>query len=206
MVIEKHVFRSRDFVAGHPALDLVNTVTGRNATPRDWLDGYAALIDWARLGDHFRSANLTTLSRMAAAQPTRAAVALDDIKRLREALCRSIYAIVRGEGFDPRDRAAIEHAHRAAMQAASFEWSREGCRITWTPSASGLELIKHVVVVEALRLLADLDRDRLRICPGDNCGWVFLDSSRNGHRRWCDMATCGNVAKARRHYARTRTG
>ena len=46
-VIEPHTFRANDFVGGDPALDFVNTVTGRDETPRDWLDSYARLLEWA---------------------------------------------------------------------------------------------------------------------------------------------------------------
>ena len=44
--------------------------------------------------------------------------------------------------------------------------------------------------------------ERLKICP--NCQWLFLDRSRNRSRAWCDMAVCGNRAKASRHYRRNR--
>ena len=46
------------------------------------------------------------------------------------------------------------------------------------------------------------DPERIRICDNDTCRWVFYDTSRTGRRRWCDMATCGNRAKAARHRAK----
>ncbi|MGB6792588.1 MAG: CGNR zinc finger domain-containing protein [Pseudolabrys sp.] len=49
-----------------------------------------------------------------------------------------------------------------------------------------------------------LPMDRLRICQGPNCSWLFIDRSKAGRRRWCDMAVCGNAAKSRRFYARSR--
>ena len=52
--------------------------------------------------------------------------------------------------------------------------------------------------------LADGQPDRIRICDSDGCKWVFYDTSRTARRRWCDMATCGNRAKAARHRARAR--
>jgi predicted RNA-binding Zn ribbon-like protein len=58
------------------------------------------------------------------------------------------------------------------------------------------------VALSARELLLALPPGRLRICAGDECGWLFLDSSKAGRRRWCSMADCGNRAKARRHYAR----
>lgn len=54
----------------------------------------------------------------------------------------------------------------------------------------------------ALSLAANPEPDRLKICP--NCGWLFLDRSRNRSRTWCDMAVCGNRSKARRHYHRSK--
>ncbi|MBA2719012.1 MAG: CGNR zinc finger domain-containing protein [Chloroflexi bacterium] len=47
--------------------------------------------------------------------------------------------------------------------------------------------------------------DRVRVCANDTCRWIFYDESRSGRRRWCDMATCGNRAKARRHRERQKT-
>ena len=56
----------------------------------------------------------------------------------------------------------------------------------------------------ALKLLASPDTDRLKICP--NCEWLFIDRSKNRSRTWCDMAVCGNRAKARLHYQKKRKG
>lgn len=56
----------------------------------------------------------------------------------------------------------------------------------------------------ALGLIASDDTDRLKICP--NCEWLFIDRSRNRSRTWCDMAVCGNRAKARLHYRKKRKG
>jgi predicted RNA-binding Zn ribbon-like protein len=52
------------------------------------------------------------------------------------------------------------------------------------------------------RQICEGREDRFRICANDMCQWIFFDESRPGNRRWCDMATCGNQAKARRHRAR----
>ncbi|MAZ90474.1 MAG: hypothetical protein CMH94_02945 [Oceanicaulis sp.] len=56
--------------------------------------------------------------------------------------------------------------------------------------------------MDAVALLAEDNAVRLKQCDGERCGWLFLDTSKAGRRRWCDMATCGNVSKARRHAAR----
>jgi len=54
----------------------------------------------------------------------------------------------------------------------------------------------------ALQLIAGTERQRIRICG--NCGWLFIDRSKNRSRVWCDMAVCGNRQKAARHYHRTK--
>lgn len=56
----------------------------------------------------------------------------------------------------------------------------------------------------ALKLVASPDTERLKICP--NCEWLFIDRSKNRSRTWCDMAVCGNRAKARLHYRKKRKG
>jgi predicted RNA-binding Zn ribbon-like protein len=56
------------------------------------------------------------------------------------------------------------------------------------------------LAASALSLLSEHNYRRIRICP--NCGWLFLDKSRNASRQWCDMAVCGNRQKAKRHYRR----
>ena len=67
----------------------------------------------------------------------------------------------------------------------------------------GLDRILWPVAWSAAELLTEGPLARVREYPGDdNCGWLFLDTSRNGSRRWCDMSTCGNRAKARRYYRR----
>lgn len=61
-----------------------------------------------------------------------------------------------------------------------------------------------LIANSALAVLADPNEmSRLKLCPGYDCGWLFIDETRNARRRWCMMETCGNRAKASRHYART---
>ena len=58
-----------------------------------------------------------------------------------------------------------------------------------------------LVAVSALSILSDArERGRVKVCPGLDCGWMFLDETKNARRKWCLMATCGNRAKASRHY------
>ncbi len=68
--------------------------------------------------------------------------------------------------------------------------------------AANVGLHQKIALSAVALLTTPRDLGRLKLCPGDRCAWLFLDESRNGRRRWCAMETCGNRAKARRHYAR----
>jgi predicted RNA-binding Zn ribbon-like protein len=70
------------------------------------------------------------------------------------------------------------------------------------PGCSGLESVLYPIVKSTADLLVSAQLDRIRVCADPECGWLFLDSSRNRSRRWCSMDSCGNRAKARRFYQR----
>ena len=78
-------------------------------------------------------------------------------------------------------------------------------KLTATAAASRIETLPLLSLVanSALAVLADPhEMSRLKLCPGHDCAWFFIDETKNARRRWCLMETCGNRAKASRHYAR----
>lgn len=202
MQIVTHSFAPRDLVAGHVALDFLNTVTARDMpTPLDWLDGYARLIDWAALAGVVGAETAVMLRKLAAASPRRAAEALTRARRLREASYQIFTALIAGAAA-PSD--AMEHLEGAWKRATNrARLTRAGDRIVVSLDAeeSGLELIADTLALNAIDLLLELPVGRARTCLGTHCGWLFIDTSKGGRRVWCDMATCGNAAKSRRHQA-----
>src|SRR5260370_36258482 len=84
--IEPHQFRKRDIIGGDPALDFVNTVTGRDQSPRDWLDSYPRLLEWAAFVHLLPKRVLRTLAKKAHKEPAAAAIALARAKGLRAGL------------------------------------------------------------------------------------------------------------------------
>lgn len=65
--------------------------------------------------------------------------------------------------------------------------------------------LQRVIAISAAAVLADpREVARIKLCPAEDCGWLFLDETKNARRRWCAMETCGNRAKARRNYARSK--
>ena len=81
---------------------------------------------------------------------------------------------------------------------ARFAWALKG-------EKKALERPVWLLARSAAELLTSAQLNRVRECGGVNCGWLFLDTSRNGSRRWCDMKSCGNRAKTQRHYKRKRS-
>lgn len=202
--MREHTFRPRDVVAGHLALDLVNTVTARNAEPIDWLSGYPQLVDWASVTGEFDPDVLSALRRRNAGAPDAAAASLRDTRRLREAMYDVTTAIIRNDVAPPDGLQRVELAWKAAAADAELALVGGKARLQVTVGTSGLAYLNHELALRSFELLQALPLARTRICPGPHCGWLFIDRSRGGQRRWCDMATCGNAVKTARHYQRTR--
>lgn len=199
---ETHTFTAADFVGGDITLDLVNTVTARDSESCDWLTDYDALLRWARTSEAFSMRELTALARLAASSPRKASAALTRTKVLRESLWAASQALLRGREPVTGDLQRIQAAHAAAAAAAQLARHEGRLVRRWSAAICGLDLVAHVVAIRAVTLLEQVELSRLRVCDGPDCGWMFIDSSKSGRRRWCDMATCGNTAKARRFLQR----
>lgn len=198
-----HRFTAEDIVGGHLALDFANTITARDTTPRDWLTDYDTACDWAALTGAFAATDIRQLRRRAAAAGAQAAASLQRLLDLRECIHDLVVARMSGAPVSAALARRLERHWKVACSAAFSVTETPSPR--WTGSASGLELIRHVVAWEAAAFLNSDALARTRVCAGDNCGWLFVDTSKSGRRRWCDMKTCGNVAKARRHYRRSQS-
>jgi predicted RNA-binding Zn ribbon-like protein len=120
---------------------------------------------------------------------------------LRGAVHAAFAAIARGDAPPPAALAVLTETHAAAV-AASHLARRDGAWALEWPAREPRR-VRFAVAVDAIALLGDPQRvARVRLCPGRNCGWLFLDAS--GRRRWCSMTTCGSREKMRRMYDRRR--
>ena len=205
-----HAFGPRDYVGGHPVIDFVNTVTARNTVaPADRLDGYPALLRWASLSALALPDDATAddaaaddaAARDAAARDGEPADARSEVQRCR-ALREALHAILtaRQDGGPVPEGAVgtLQASWRHAAAHARLEVSPSGpIRLRHDGSGPWSSVVRRAVAAAAVGLLADLPPGRLRTCPGERCGWIFLDTSKAGRRRWCDMATCGTADKNR---------
>jgi predicted RNA-binding Zn ribbon-like protein len=186
-----------ELVGGHPALDFVNSLNDWTvAHPRDYL---AQPQDALRFG---RAAGLLSATEAHELAPAMDVAELESLRRLRACLQRVLHAAVHSVAPDPEDLRTLSEAHAASARAATLCTSGAGGALTCQVPAdlAGASTLRHRIVQSAVELLTSADTARLKSCP--SCGWFFLDTSRNRSRRWCSMATCGNVAKARRYYER----
>ena len=192
-------------VGGHPALDLVNTVAShRGGDGADYLTTFNDLLLWATRQGVLDESCAAPLRASAHAEPDKAASALTRAKNLRECLWRVGTAVHGREVPAAADLKLLTREVREAQDARVLEWSEAGCEWRWT-EAAGLNAVTVRVAVTAAELLAAGSPSRLsrvRECQGQNCGWLFLDTTRNGTRRWCTAEECGSLARVNRFRAK----
>jgi predicted RNA-binding Zn ribbon-like protein len=192
-----------DFTGGRLCLDFANTVGSRGrASLTDYLRGYGDLLAWVRQAEAIDRSTLERLTREAAARPSEAAAALGRLKEIRELLYRVLAAAGRGEQSSAAEIEQLNLALGAALAHARLVPSGPGFAWGWEVSEADFEAPIRPVLHDLAELLTGEDLSLLRVCAWDPCAWLFVDTTRNRSRQWCDMKTCGNRAKARRHYER----
>jgi predicted RNA-binding Zn ribbon-like protein len=176
-----------EYISGDMAADLVNA--------GERLSDYGQLLEWAQGAGAISAATAIRLGSVARAKPAEAAAALQSAHRLRD-IVHDVYAAVIA-GRTP-DLAALN----AELSRVLPRRQLEGNRWIWLGADRDLESPLWPVVLAAATLLTSPDAARLRICAQEDCGWMFVDRSRNGFRRWCSMADCGTREKSRRRAAK----
>jgi predicted RNA-binding Zn ribbon-like protein len=187
--------------AGHPALELVNSLDLRfSANPQDLIPGYKDLL---RLSTQLELLTAGQARKLARTAGERDAIrVLASTVELREALAVIFYTRI--SGAKP-PAAAVETLERHFHAAALHRTLRAGdahLAWTWEHAERESEIPLWKLAQSAADLLVSTDAELVKDCGDPTCRWLFLDVSKNHTRRWCDMKTCGNRMKARRHQAR----
>lgn len=182
-------------------VDYANTRFWRGrAVATETLHTFADLLRWLEASAGMDAQPLRELAGWARNEPKAAMRFLEAALHLREALYRIFGALAADQLAPQRDIAALQKALAAAPARN---------RLAATTSVYGWQVneprrsVPHLlapVLWSAGDLITGDARNRLRRCANDTCLWLFLDDSKNITRRWCAMASCGNRAKARRHY------
>jgi predicted RNA-binding Zn ribbon-like protein len=192
-------------LAGHPALELVNTLDLRFSTETtDLLPAYGDLL---RLVTQLRLLTPEQARRLGRTVGEKDGQrVLSSTIELREALASLLYGRIDGAQLQDAQVETLEkHFHAAALRRrlspadGQLVW-------TWAGVEQQAEIPLWKLAQAASDLLVSSDAERVKDCGDPTCRWLFLDTSKNHTRRWCDMKTCGNRMKARRHQARSQDG
>lgn len=193
-------------VGGDPALDFVNTASWYRtptAPQRDYLDlvGKERLVvgpDLIRWG-----VTAGVLPHHTGARALSAKV-LPRARALRRAIHRLFKGVIEGWPAEAADLAGLDAELASARARTGLIPQGNAFRWDWRVPPSAEDLVLWTVAQRAADLLTSPLLAQVGECGGVDCGWLFLDTSRNHSRRWCEMADCGNLAKVRRFRGRGR--
>jgi predicted RNA-binding Zn ribbon-like protein len=205
--VEKSLPQQRrfDLIAGAPSLDFVNTLDDRyTTTPTESLVHYDDLVHFAEDTALIKPTHAKLLIKRGSQDPHHAREALRRAKDLREAIHDIFWAVIHQRSVPAQALAklnavlqkASEHLHLVQTDAA-FDWRFD--------APDHFDSVLWRMARSAADLLASDQLPLVRACSSETCMWFFLDTSKNHHRRWCDMKRCGNRAKVRNFYARQKS-
>jgi predicted RNA-binding Zn ribbon-like protein len=181
------------FIGGHPVLDLTNTVFNRAhpAPDNELLKTPSDVLTWCESVGLFDDAP-TSSDDAARGLPAQ-------VRSVREDAWTVFDAVARGDAVPgqplgallERSGTGVRAGHLRGFDARSGHLAFDGA--DWAVPGA----IPTALSLLAVQALFTLPAERIRACQ--RCGWLFLDSSRGGRRRWCSMSVCGNREKASRH-------
>lgn len=185
---------------GHPALDLVNTLDWRfrEREPDEFLASYDDLVAFVEQNALLTAKQARQLRREANGTAERV---LREARELREALAAVFYGRLDDVTPSPTQVKRLEDFLKEERGRERLVWN--GRRAQWEISAAEIsaEIPLWLLARSAGELLTSDDLEKMRACGDPACRWLFLDTSKNHTRRWCNMKVCGNRMKARRFKA-----
>ena len=187
-------------LGGVLCLDFVNTLVPRYGPIRDYLPDYGTLVQWAVSAGTVERERADSLVRAALSRPSKADAVLRRTHALRDAL-HFLFAPATRSHPEGEALELFNDELREATRHAMIVVDEGGYEAGWAAS-DAFDQVLWPVVRSAAELLTSPALGRVRECEGRNCGWLFLDTSKAGRRRWCSMANCGNREKAERHRRR----
>lgn len=193
-----------ELVAGHPALDLVNTLDWRfrPGGQEESLATYADLLVFAQQTRLLAPKLAREIDRDTSAKMGERALA--GCRELREALADAIYAQLDERKPPATALKTLERIFLDAREKQRLLWEGHRFQWEWSSVETAAEFPVLLLAVTASELLLSESLQKVRACDNLECRWLFLDTSKNHTRRWCDMKVCGNRMKARRFKAQHR--
>ncbi|HEX8221597.1 MAG TPA: ABATE domain-containing protein [Chloroflexia bacterium] len=168
--------------------------------PRDQLTGIDMLLRFARWAGIFDDGQLASMRHRAEESPVEAQAALERAKVAREAIYRILLAAANHERAAPEDVALLNDTVAEAQAQVHLAPTGEAGHLhwRWKSETPQFDMVLWAVARSAAELLTSEELTKVKSCPGEGCAYLFMDLSRNGKRRWCEMDVCGNRNKVKR--------
>ena len=193
-----------ELIGGHPALDLVNTLDWRfrESGPEDFLTSYNDLVRFVEQSGLLPASRARQLLR--SIPEVKAEGVVKAVRELREAAANTLYAAVNGRSPQASSMAQLEGFFKEASGRVQLRWT--GSRLAQElPQSTPLPALPlWMLSLSTFEFMTSEEMHLLRECRNPECRWLFMDTSKNHTRRWCDMKICGNRMKARRFKAQHR--
>jgi predicted RNA-binding Zn ribbon-like protein len=196
---------SLTLIGGELALDFANTSSGRGwPTHREHLRSAADIADWAGHAPVLRPPDAEWLQEAARSGTEIGERLLEQALELREDIYLIGSEISAGRSA-PADRIeSLTRIHAHCLSRANLTPFGHRFAWTWAIRQTPIEAVLGPISLSAMTTLLQADLSRIKQCPGEKCGWLFFDATKNKSRRWCEMEVCGNRAKQRRFGAKAR--
>lgn len=192
-------------LGGALCLDFANTVDVHRQQPAfDYFSpGYANVLAWCRHVDLLDDRRVDTLLRAARRDPRSAAQVRKRVMALRSAIVSTVRALQRSTAADSQSLSTLNDEYLEAQRHGAF--ITEGGRLIFqAEDGKDLGQVLWPVARSAVMFLGDVTISRVRECAAEDCEWLFLDTSKNGSRQFCNAATCGTATRVRRFRERQR--
>jgi predicted RNA-binding Zn ribbon-like protein len=186
-------------------LDFANTLSWRGSSVAvEALHDCGDLLRWCAGSLGYAGAPLRSLEEWAQAKPLEALHLFELAIAMREALYRIFRAVATGTAVAAPDLAALNYALAEAPRRGELVPAEQGYVWRSAPLRPSVPSLLAPVLWSAADLMTRIAPQRVRQCANPKCLWLFVDASKGGTRRWCEMNSCGNRAKAQRHYQKNK--
>ncbi len=195
-----------DLLGERLCLDFVNTMDPRiGEHPREFLNSYIDLVAWSKHVGLVTQKQSSILLQKAQNRVAESSKVLNDAIVLRESLYDVFVTLATNEEPQRQALEEVQHTFANAMMHATLSHTHQHFAHVWIEDQQSLDCVLWPIASSAMDVLTSEEWKHVKQCPGiGDCGWLFLDTSKNGSRQWCSMQECGSRAKMRRQYARKR--
>jgi predicted RNA-binding Zn ribbon-like protein len=194
-----------EFTGGSLCLDYINTVNSRTSDhPEELLVSHDSLMQWATEAGALPAKTATHLRALAKGSGGGAYATMREAIQLRDALYDLFLAVAEERAVPEPALACLNRTLRSTAGHVRLVRGSPQFRWEWIAPDEHLDSILWLVARSAADLLTSENVAFIGRCAADTCGWLFIDTTKNHRRRWCDMRSCGNRDKARRYYERTK--